>query len=387
MRFRRSLIAIGLILIFGISPSSAAETLVINSNNGSSPLCGGYIPFANSYSMKFQAGSSSAVTKLVVLASDASSAIYAEIRQTDQTGTLGTLVGTFTYSSKAASGSFYLVTFTGNVNVVSGTQYWLVIRQSSSTSYTACYDTVAPTYSGGFSFIQNNGNFDWATVGNYFAMAQHYNLYMYINGVSDTTPPVITSGQPYSVAENSTSVGTIRTNESSTISIFGGQDQNKFQIAQSDSTTAALSFIAAPNFEVPTDVGADNNYQVVLKAQDTAGNVAYETVTATVTDVDENARVTSYTIASAPVKGTPVNIVATVNFPGKVTFLANKKRIPGCISIPTSGSGPITAACGWKPAARGSIGLTFLVVPTAANNFATTSAPAFVSVGSRSNIR
>ena len=38
-------------------------------------------------------------------------------------------------------------------------------------------------------------------------------------------------------------------------------------------------------FEVPTDVGLNNVYVVVIKAVDSSSNIGYETVTVTVTDV------------------------------------------------------------------------------------------------------
>lgn len=50
-----------------------------------------------------------------------------------------------------------------------------------------------------------------------------------------------------------------------TYSIDGGADAAKFSIHP---TTGALSFAAAPNYEAPADAGADNTYQVVVKASD-----------------------------------------------------------------------------------------------------------------------
>jgi hypothetical protein len=59
------------------------------------------------------------------------------------------------------------------------------------------------------------------------------------------------------------------------------------------------------------------------------------------------------------------SLVATVTYAGKVTFFSQGKRIAGCISVATSGSGPYTATCNWKPATRGSTAVTALYVPTA----------------------
>ena len=50
-----------------------------------------------------------------------------------------------------------------------------------------------------------------------------------------------------------------------TFSIVGGADQAKFGITGSG---GALLFIAAPNFEAPTDANGDNIYVVIVQASD-----------------------------------------------------------------------------------------------------------------------
>jgi hypothetical protein len=51
--------------------------------------------------------------------------------------------------------------------------------------------------------------------------------------------------------------------------------------------------------------------------------------------------------------------------PGKVTVLANGKRIPGCINIALTGSSPnYSAQCQYKPASRGNVILVAQVTPS-----------------------
>ena len=95
-----------------------------------------------------------------------------------------------------------------------------------------------------------------------------------------------------SIAENKTSVHQFATNDSNvTWSILDGDDKAKFAI---NSSTGELSFIEAPDFETPqgtpaTTGGADDNtYVVKIGATDPAGNVASQTVTITVGNVDED---------------------------------------------------------------------------------------------------
>ena len=88
--------------------------------------------------------------------------------------------------------------------------------------------------------------------------------------------PVITSNgggatAAVSVAENSTAVTTVTASDADlptqtlTYSISGGTDAVQFAI---NSSTGALSFVTAPDFEAPTDANADNVYEVIVRASD-----------------------------------------------------------------------------------------------------------------------
>ncbi|WP_426102297.1 DUF4347 domain-containing protein [Massilia sp. TSP1-1-2] len=90
------------------------------------------------------------------------------------------------------------------------------------------------------------------------------------------------------INENSAAVTTVTASESVTWSLSGGADAAKFTINVS---TGALSFISAPDFETPTDVGANNTYVVKVQAMDGSGNAATQTITITVADLDEAAPV------------------------------------------------------------------------------------------------
>ena len=89
--------------------------------------------------------------------------------------------------------------------------------------------------------------------------------------------PTITSngGSPtaaISLAENGTAVTTVTASDVDsgavlTYSLAGGADAAKFSI---DANTGVLTFIAAPNFEVPSDVGGNNVFDVVVQVSDGA---------------------------------------------------------------------------------------------------------------------
>src|SRR6185295_9582464 len=110
-----------------------------------------------------------------------------------------------------------------------------------------------------------------------------------VSAVNDA--PVITSdgggaSAALSVAENTTAVTTVAATDvdigtTLTYSIIGGADAARFTI---DSSTGALSFVAPPDFETPTDVGSNNVYNVVVQTSDgtlTDSQAIAVTVTAT----------------------------------------------------------------------------------------------------------
>jgi hypothetical protein len=67
--------------------------------------------------------------------------------------------------------------------------------------------------------------------------------------------------------------------------------------------------------------------------------------------------------------GTPVyksstTITATTNTASKVTFLANNKRIPGCIKVATIN---LVASCSWKPSVHSYITISIQINPNDSN--------------------
>jgi Ca2+-binding RTX toxin-like protein len=67
-------------------------------------------------------------------------------------------------------------------------------------------------------------------------------------------------------------------------SIAGGADAAKFTI---DASSGTLAFIAAPNFEAPTDSGANNVYDVTVQVSDGNGGTDTQAIAVTVRDVSE----------------------------------------------------------------------------------------------------
>ena len=117
-----------------------------------------------------------------------------------------------------------------------------------------------------------------------------------IRYLPDTTAPSFTNGTSFSFAENSatsSNAATISVSESSTITVNASGDHLLFTVVTSDSTTARIRFISSPNFESPGDTGANNVYDLSVRATDTAGNAANQSITITITNVNEAPTITT----------------------------------------------------------------------------------------------
>jgi hypothetical protein len=113
----------------------------------------------------------------------------------------------------------------------------------------------------------------------------------------DDTAPVFTAGATTSasIAENTSTATVVHTatatdNVGVTAYAFesGGADNNRFNL---NTSTGALTFLSSPNFEAPGSAAGTNAYNVRVRASDAAGNTAVQTVTISVTDVDDTAPV------------------------------------------------------------------------------------------------
>jgi len=134
------------------------------------------------------------------------------------------------------------------------------------------YLKVANSSTGGKLYITNTNGVPLSRI----VSAENTNLtakitaegLIYFNLASNTAP-AITSGGTFSVAENSTGVTTVTATDAEgnalTYSISGGSDADKFWI---DSGTGILTFVSAPNYESPTDLGANNVYNLTVVVSD-----------------------------------------------------------------------------------------------------------------------
>lgn len=81
-------------------------------------------------------------------------------------------------------------------------------------------------------------------------------------------------------------------------------------------------------------------------------------------------------------KGSILQLSSVINLAGNVTFLADGKKIAGCVSKPSSAG---TVTCNWKPTTQKSVKLTAVFIPTGGQSV--TSSSLLVTVSRRTNTR
>jgi VCBS repeat-containing protein len=114
-----------------------------------------------------------------------------------------------------------------------------------------------------------------------------------VTAVNDA--PMITSNgggasAAINVAENTTAVTTMIATDADvpvqtlTYSISGGDDAAKFAI---NGVSGALTFVTTPNYEIPTDAGGNNIYDVTVQVSDGNGGTDTQAIAVKVTNVNE----------------------------------------------------------------------------------------------------
>ncbi|WP_349620096.1 Ig-like domain-containing protein [Azospirillum argentinense] len=215
--------------------------------------------------------------------------------------TLGTVVDTTppTISSIAVSGTpaanassvTYTVTFSEGVSGVDSSDFTLATTGTASGTIGTVTQVSASVYTVSITGISGAGTLGLNLKGTGTGIKDTANndIAAGFTGSAHTVDldaPVFTSSATASVPENTTAVVTLAATDSSgpvTYSLVGGADQAKFSLSG-----AALTFATAPDYESPTDSDGNNVYVVVVRATDANGNTTDQTISVTVTDVNES---------------------------------------------------------------------------------------------------
>jgi hypothetical protein len=146
------------------------------------------------------------------------------------------------------------------------------------------------------------------------------------NYAVDTRAPVFSSVTAATAPENTATTVAVYTASASdatpvsyALASGGSNDNARFDI---NATTGAVTFRAAPDFEVPADAGANNEYNLTITATDAAGNSTERSVSITAENVNEAPTLTSGPSASFAENGTGTVYTATATDPDANTTLS-----------------------------------------------------------------
>lgn len=136
---------------------------------------------------------------------------------------------------------------------------------------------------------------------------------------------------------------------------LGGTTISGCGSASALSTTASCSW--TPNALGSVSITA------IFTPTDSTNYESSTTTTLTITVVNGVSTITLTLTGgtTTPPKGQTINIIATIDQAGKVTFFADGKRIPGCYNVSASSG---NKNCAWKPTVQKQVNLTATLTPT-----------------------
>jgi len=191
--------------------------------------------------------------------------------------------------------------------------------------------------------------------------------------------PLITSSNAYSIAEGETSIGTVvatdADGDSLTFSISGGPDASTVSVG---STSGALSFNAATDFEAPADANGDNVYNVTVRVGDGAAFDARDLVI-TVTNVVEAPVITSPASYTIEENITAIGTVTVSDAEGTVDFSVSGDDA-NLVSIASSGALSFVTAPDFENPADAGADNVYNFVVSAANSGGTVTQATSVTI-------
>ncbi|WP_420103377.1 cadherin domain-containing protein, partial [Bosea sp. (in: a-proteobacteria)] len=202
------------------------------------------------------------------------------------------------------------ITSAGTATVNEGQSAVLTVAATDpDAGTTLSYSISGGADAGAFTIDAQTGALRFASAPDFEAKADadHDNVYNVQVSVSDgglttqqmlavtlaNVAPTITSAASFALNENAVAAGSISATDPAggtlVYALAGGADANLFSI---DSSTGALSFRSAPNFESPADSGQDNRYNLNVLVSDGAA-VTTQAIEVVVSDVNEAPSLTS----------------------------------------------------------------------------------------------
>ena len=254
--------------------------------------------------MKFTSSAAGQITQLEYYRGTADSG-DTDVRDGHLWSSDGTLLGTVTFNSAPGASGWQVASLATPVQIQAGVTY--IVSYHTDGNYVDAGGYFSSDHAGPDGYLTapssassgGNGVFKYNAQSLFptetFGASNYWVDVTFVPGGSSNTNPVITSASAFTVSDDQTTVAKVTATDSDTpaqtltyaIVTSGagvGADGSQFQI---NPTTGALSFKVAPEFELPTDAGGDNVYNVTVAASDGAGGVATQAITVAVTPTAE----------------------------------------------------------------------------------------------------
>ena len=199
---------------------------------------------------------------------------------------MGTAVGSVTATDPDQTSPNNVLTYaitngnTGNAFVINPTTGEITVADALDYETTVSYSLVVTVTDGGSPSRSDTGT-----------------ITITVTDVDENTAPVFANGATATVsyAENgTTAVTTVIARDADagqtvSFTLTGGADESLFSIT----SAGELTFTTAPDYEMPTDAGGNNEYDVTITATDNGmpAMMATQALTITVTDENDNAPV------------------------------------------------------------------------------------------------
>jgi VCBS repeat-containing protein len=261
----------------------------------------------------------------------------------------GTEDTTLAFTAANFTGAYSDVESTGLVSITVATLPATGLLKLSGTDVTAS-QVIAAADLPNLSYVpaanENGAKTFTVTASDGTASSAAATVMMTLAAVNDA--PVITSNgggatAAINVAENTTAVTTVVATDADlpaqgiTYSITGGADSAQFSVV---AATGVLTFATAPNFEVPTDVGANNVYDLIVTATDDGSPVGTKTqsIAVTVTNANEAPVITGNSVSIPDGDNTP----STTDHTDFGSALVSGGTVVRTFTIANNGTGSLT---------------------------------------------
>jgi len=339
-----------------MSPANAAPLLSINYPQVSLQGYGDNATYWGA--QKFTAGSTSTLSSVDI---PISYGTLTAISFRSDVGLPGTTLSTWSTLTSTPAATPYTQTFTGSLNVTSGTSYWIVFHSSAAvtlywsgaTSQSGSSGWSVPSPRSG-AYSQNSG-VTWATD----TYIQSFSLRINGSSVSQLATP----NTPVVSQNSATSINISETSTTANASAYLAKIYASNGVTLVDTLTISSSNITLST--VFSGLTPNSNYYISITAIGDGASYSNSGESPKVLIFLPKASTTVLITAPQSITFRRTAVLAVITSKsGSVALYSNGKRIAGCIKVAVSIT---TATCNWSPAQKGNLVISVIFTPSDSN--------------------